>query len=74
MLIQQVAATGVSRVYITVRKPVGARGFAAAHLAAPHSQETITTAVIGNELAPPTPTPVSAESRSEANLPALVER
>ncbi len=46
----------------------------ARRLAALYPQETITTAVIDNELAPPTSTPVSEESRSEENLSAAVER
>jgi len=46
----------------------------ARRLAALYPQETITIAVIDNELAPPTPTPVSEESRSEENLSAAVER
>jgi two-component system nitrogen regulation response regulator GlnG len=46
----------------------------ARRLAALYPQETITIAVIDNELAPPTPTPVSEESRSEDNLSAAVER
>ena len=46
----------------------------ARRLAALYPQETITTAVIDNELAPPTPTPVSEESRAEENLSAAVER
>jgi two-component system, NtrC family, nitrogen regulation response regulator GlnG len=46
----------------------------ARRLAALYPQETITTAVIDNELAPPTSTPVSEESRAEENLSAAVER
>jgi two-component system, NtrC family, nitrogen regulation response regulator GlnG len=46
----------------------------ARRLAALYPQEIITTAVIDNELAPPTPTPVSEESRPEENLSAAVER
>jgi two-component system, NtrC family, nitrogen regulation response regulator GlnG len=46
----------------------------ARRLAALYPQETITIAVIDNELAPPAPTPVSEESRSEENLSAAVER
>jgi len=46
----------------------------ARRLAALYPQEIITTAVIDNELAPPTPTPASEESRPEENLSAAVER
>src|SRR5579871_1898496 len=43
-------------------------------LAALYPQETITTAVIDNELAPPTSTPLGEESRPEENLSSAVER
>jgi two-component system nitrogen regulation response regulator GlnG len=46
----------------------------ARRLAALYPQETITTAVIDNELAPPTSAPVGEESRPEENLAAAVER
>jgi two-component system, NtrC family, nitrogen regulation response regulator GlnG len=46
----------------------------ARRLAALYPQETITSAVIDNELAPSTPTPLGEESRSEENLSAAVER
>jgi two-component system nitrogen regulation response regulator GlnG len=46
----------------------------ARRLAALYPQETITIAVIDNELAPPTPAPVGEESRLEENLAAAVER
>jgi two-component system, NtrC family, nitrogen regulation response regulator GlnG len=46
----------------------------ARRLAALYPQEIITTAVIDNELAPPTPTPVSEEGHPEENLSAAVER
>jgi two-component system nitrogen regulation response regulator GlnG len=46
----------------------------ARRLAALYPQEIITTAVIDNELAPPTSTPVSEESRPDENLSAAVER
>jgi len=53
----------ISRVYITVSKPVGcARGGSRRRPpAAFYPQEAITIAVIDNELAPPAPTPVSEE-------------
>ncbi len=46
----------------------------ARRLAALYPQETITTAVIDNELAPPTSTPLGEESRPEENLSSAVER
>jgi two-component system nitrogen regulation response regulator GlnG len=46
----------------------------ARRLAALYPQETITTAVIDNELAPPAPTPLGEESRPEENLSSAVER
>jgi two-component system, NtrC family, nitrogen regulation response regulator GlnG len=46
----------------------------ARRLAALYPQETITTAVIDNELAPPAPAPVGDETRTEENLSASVER
>jgi two-component system, NtrC family, nitrogen regulation response regulator GlnG len=46
----------------------------ARRLAALYPQETITTAVIDNELAPPAPTPLGEDSRPEENLSASVER
>jgi two-component system nitrogen regulation response regulator GlnG len=46
----------------------------ARRLAALYPQETITVAVIDNELAPPSPAPLGEESRSEENLSASVER
>jgi len=46
----------------------------ARRLAALYPQETITTAVIDSELAPPAPAPVGDETRSEENLSAAVER
>ncbi len=46
----------------------------ARRLAALYPQETISTAVIDNELAPPAPAPVGEESRPEDNLAAAVER
>ena len=46
----------------------------ARRLAALYPQETITTAVIDNELAPPAPAPLGEESRTEENLSAAVER
>ena len=46
----------------------------ARRLAALYPQETITTAVIDNELAPPAPAPLGDESRAEENLSAAVER
>jgi two-component system nitrogen regulation response regulator GlnG len=46
----------------------------ARRLAALYPQETITTAVIDNELAPPAPTPLGEESHTEENLSAAVER
>jgi two-component system, NtrC family, nitrogen regulation response regulator GlnG len=46
----------------------------ARRLAALYPQETITTAVIDNELAPPASTPLSEESRPEENLSVSVER
>ena len=46
----------------------------ARRLAALYPQETITTAVIDNELAPPAPAPLGEESRAEENLSAAVER
>jgi two-component system nitrogen regulation response regulator GlnG len=46
----------------------------ARRLAALYPQETITSAVIDNELAPPASTPLDEESRSEENLSAAVER
>jgi two-component system, NtrC family, nitrogen regulation response regulator GlnG len=39
-----------------------------------YPQETITSAVIDNELAPSTPTPLGEESHSDENLSAAVER
>ena len=42
--------------------------------AAPYPQETITTAIIDNELAPPTPAPVGEEAAPKRNLAAAVER
>jgi len=46
----------------------------ARRLAALYPQETITTAVIDNELAPPAPAPLGEEHHSEENLSAAVER
>ncbi len=46
----------------------------ARRLAALYPQETITTAVIDNELAPPAPSPIDEESRTEENLSTAVER
>jgi len=46
----------------------------ARRLAALYPQETITAAVIDNELAPPTPTPADEDSHPEENLSAAVER
>jgi len=46
----------------------------ARRLAALYPQEIITTAVIDNELSPPTPAPLTDEVRSEENLSASVER
>ncbi len=46
----------------------------ARRLAALYPQEVITTAVIDNELAPPTPVPLAEESRAEESLSAAVER
>jgi two-component system nitrogen regulation response regulator GlnG len=46
----------------------------ARRLAALYPQETITTAVIDNELAPPAPAPLGEGSRPEENLSAAVER
>jgi two-component system nitrogen regulation response regulator GlnG len=46
----------------------------ARRLAALYPQETITSAVIDNELAPPASAPLGEESRSEENLSAAVER
>jgi two-component system, NtrC family, nitrogen regulation response regulator GlnG len=46
----------------------------ARRLAALYPQETITSAVIDNELAPSAPSPLGEESRSEENLSAAVER
>src|ERR1700678_1183735 len=46
----------------------------ARRLAALYPQETTTTAVIDNELAPPAPAPLGDESRTEENLSAAVER
>src|SRR3984957_10451145 len=46
----------------------------ARRLAALYPQETITTAVIDSELAPPAPAPVGDETRSEENLSVAVER
>src|ERR1700732_2007406 len=46
----------------------------ARRLAALYPQETITTAVIDNELAPPAPAPLGDESRAEENLSAAGER
>jgi two-component system nitrogen regulation response regulator GlnG len=46
----------------------------ARRLAALYPQETITTAVIDNELAPPAPAPLGDENRVEENLSAAVER
>jgi two-component system, NtrC family, nitrogen regulation response regulator GlnG len=46
----------------------------ARRLAALYPQETITTAVIDNELAPPVTAPAGEESRPEENLSAAVER
>ena len=55
-------AVGISRVYITVRKPVGVRASSRRRPPRRYPQETITTAVIDNELAPPTPAPVGEEA------------
>ncbi|HWN51358.1 MAG TPA: nitrogen regulation protein NR(I) [Xanthobacteraceae bacterium] len=46
----------------------------ARRLAALYPQETITTAVIDNELAPAAPAPIGEESRTEENLSTAVER
>jgi two-component system, NtrC family, nitrogen regulation response regulator GlnG len=46
----------------------------ARRLAALYPQETITSAVIDNELSPPASTPLGEESHSEENLSAAVER
>jgi two-component system nitrogen regulation response regulator GlnG len=46
----------------------------ARRLAALYPQETITTAVIDNELAPTAPAPLGEESRAEENLSTAVER
>src|SRR6195256_1762534 len=46
----------------------------ARRLAALYPQEVITTAVIDNELAPPTPAPLGDENRAEEDLSAAVER
>src|ERR1700735_5265886 len=46
----------------------------ARRLAALYPQETITTAVIDNELTPPAPAPVGDDTRPEENLSASVER
>jgi two-component system, NtrC family, nitrogen regulation response regulator GlnG len=46
----------------------------ARRLAALYPQETITSAVIDNELAPSTPTPLGEDSHAEENLSAAVER
>jgi two-component system, NtrC family, nitrogen regulation response regulator GlnG len=46
----------------------------ARRLAALYPQETITSAVIDNELAPSTPTPLGDEGHAEENLSAAVER
>jgi two-component system nitrogen regulation response regulator GlnG len=46
----------------------------ARRLAALYPQETITTAVIDNELAPPAPAPLGEEDRAEESLSAALER
>jgi len=46
----------------------------ARRLAALYPQETITTAVIDNELAPPAPAPLGEENRTEEHLSIAVER
>jgi two-component system, NtrC family, nitrogen regulation response regulator GlnG len=72
---KQIEATAVERLK-RYRWPGNIRELEnlARRLAALYPQETITTAVVDNELAPPVSTPAGDDARPEENLSAAVER